>query len=112
MFCVKLKPKSNKIIRTFTKLIHFSNTGFNLNDHIQNVKFLNVLITSDTAIQKVFARKVRCAKCAGDHSTINYSCREKSEKNVKCVLCKGNHLVNYKGCIVYKDLQRNFFSTL
>jgi len=33
-------------------------------------------------------------------------------KDVKCVLCEGNHPSNYKGCMVYKDLQRNFFPTL
>jgi len=28
------------------------------------------------------------------------------------MLCKNNHAANYKNCLVYKDLQRNFFPTL
>lgn len=25
---------------------------------------------------------------------------------MKCILCEGNHPANYKGCIVYKELQK------
>jgi len=56
-------------------------------------------------------RKVRCVKGAEDHPTINCPCREKS-KGVKYVLCEDNHPANYKDCMIYKDLQRNFFQTL
>ena len=37
--------------------------------------------------------------------------KEKS-KDVKCVLCEGNHPANYKGCNVYKQLQQKSFPTL
>ncbi|KMQ85965.1 nucleic-acid-binding protein from transposon x-element [Lasius niger] len=50
-------------------------------------------------------RNPRCVKCAGNHSTSKCSRKERSEQ-VKCVLCNGNHPANYKGCTVYKDLQR------
>jgi len=33
-------------------------------------------------------------------------------KDVKCLRCEGNHLANYKGCIIYKNLQKSFFRTL
>jgi hypothetical protein len=48
----------------------------------------------------------RCVKCAGDHSTGQCPRKERSS-DVRCVLCNGNHPVNYKGCAVYKDLQKN-----
>jgi hypothetical protein len=47
----------------------------------------------------------RCVKCAGDHSTSDCSRKVRSE-DVKCVLCKGDHPANYKGCTVYKDIQK------
>jgi hypothetical protein len=50
-------------------------------------------------------RSPRCVKCAGSHLTRQCSRKEKSE-NVKCVLSDGNHPANYKGCGVYKDLQK------
>jgi len=52
--------------------------------------------------------KVRCVKYAEDHPISNYSRKDKS-KDIKCVLCKGNYSVNYKGYIVYTDLQKKTF---
>lgn len=50
-------------------------------------------------------RKPRCVKCVGDHATSN--CQRKGlTEYVKCILCGGNHPANYKGCSVYKDLQK------
>jgi hypothetical protein len=49
--------------------------------------------------------KPRCVKCAVYHLTTDCPRKERSP-NVKCVLCKGNHPANYKGCVVYKDLQK------
>lgn len=53
----------------------------------------------------------RCVKCAGPHSTSECARKEKS-KDVKCVLCEGNHPANYKGCMIYKELQQKTFPTL
>ena len=53
----------------------------------------------------------RCVKCAGNHITKHYPRKEKSE-HVKCVLCDGNHLANYKGCTVYKEIQKRTFPPL
>jgi hypothetical protein len=30
----------------------------------------------------------------------------KRKSDVRCVLCAGNHLANYEGCTVYKDMQK------
>lgn len=53
--------------------------------------------------QKFCNRKPRCVKCAGPHHT-SACLRKDRSKEVKCVLCDGNHPANYKGCTVYKDL--------
>lgn len=53
----------------------------------------------------------RCVKCAGNHQTVQCPRKERSS-DVKCVLCEGNHPANYKGCIIYKELQKNKFPPL
>jgi hypothetical protein len=55
--------------------------------------------------QQKFHLKPRWVKCAGDHLT-NQCHRKERPSDVRCVLCGGNHSVNYKGCTVYKDLQK------
>jgi len=53
----------------------------------------------------------RCVKCAGNHTTKHCPRKEKSE-HVKCILCDGNHPANYKGCTVYKEIQKRTFPPL
>ena len=53
----------------------------------------------------------RCVKCAGSHHTSQCLRKDKSD-SVKCVLCNGNHPANYKGCTIYKDLQKRTFPPL
>lgn len=55
-------------------------------------------------------RQPRCVKCAASHHTSNCPRKERSDK-VKCILCEGNHPANYKGCIVYKELQKVKYPT-
>jgi hypothetical protein len=49
-----------------------------------------------------------CVKCPGDHLTLHCQRKDLSSA-VRCVLCDGNHPANYKGCTVYKDLQRKTY---
>jgi hypothetical protein len=50
-------------------------------------------------------------KCAGYHLT--KQCHQKERlSDVWCVLCGGNHPANYKGCMVYKDLQKKTYPPL
>jgi hypothetical protein len=44
-------------------------------------------------------------KCAGIHLTSQCP-RKECCSNVCCVLCGGNHPANYKGYMVYKDIQK------
>ncbi|XP_037942832.1 uncharacterized protein LOC119675697 [Teleopsis dalmanni] len=53
----------------------------------------------------------RCVKCPENH--LSSDCPRKSPGNdVWCVLCEGNHPANYKGCTVYKQLQKKAFPAL
>jgi hypothetical protein len=55
--------------------------------------------------------KPKWVKCAGDHLTNQCHKRERPS-DVQCVLCGGNHPLNYKGCMVYKDLQKKTYPPL
>lgn len=55
--------------------------------------------------KKFCHRQPKCVKCAGNHHTVDCPRKERSDK-VKCILCDGNHPANYKGCTVYKELQK------
>lgn len=57
------------------------------------------------------SRQARCVKCALDHQTSACPIKERTS-NAKCVLCNGNHPANYKGCTVYKDIQKSKFPPL
>uniref|UniRef100_A0A2S2R608 Nucleic-acid-binding protein n=1 Tax=Sipha flava TaxID=143950 RepID=A0A2S2R608_9HEMI len=46
----------------------------------------------------------RCVKCGECHLTV--SCTKSRESPAICALCNGNHLANYKGCTIYKELQQ------
>jgi len=108
MFYVELKQRK-LAIKTSTRLIYFLIVESKSNHHIPNVRFLNALTARAMATKSFCFRRARCIKYAGDYSTIN--CPQE-EIQVKCVLCEDNYPANYKDCIIYKDLQRNFFSTL
>lgn len=56
-------------------------------------------------------RQPKCIKCAGEHMSVD--CPRKTRSNdVKCILCEGNHPANYKGCTVYKELQKIKYPSL
>lgn len=46
----------------------------------------------------------RCLKCAQSHLTSD--CTKDRSSPARCALCQGNHTANYKGCSIYKDLQK------
>jgi hypothetical protein len=46
----------------------------------------------------------KCVRCAGPHLTAQ--CTKSRQTPATCALCGSNHPANYKGCTVYKDLQR------
>ncbi|KAL4097406.1 hypothetical protein QTP88_022192 [Uroleucon formosanum] len=46
----------------------------------------------------------RCVRCGKDHHSS--SCPNSRDEPPKCALCQENHPASYKGCAVYKNLQR------
>ncbi|MBW0544627.1 hypothetical protein O181_084342, partial [Austropuccinia psidii MF-1] len=46
----------------------------------------------------------RCVRCSANHSSSE--CTKSPDSPSKCVLCSGDHPANYRGCSVYKELQR------
>jgi hypothetical protein len=55
--------------------------------------------------------KPRCVKCAGDHLT-NQCHRKERSSDARCVLCGGNDAADYRGCAVYRDLQKRTYPPL
>jgi hypothetical protein len=45
-----------------------------------------------------------CVRCSSNHSSLE--CIKSRDTPAKCVLCSGDHPANYKGCNVYRELQR------
>lgn len=56
-------------------------------------------------------RHPRCVKCALLHPTSACPIKEQTQ-NVKCVNCQGNHPASYRGCSVYKEIQKSKYSSL
>lgn len=46
----------------------------------------------------------RCVRCGALHSSSD--CPKPRELPAKCALCSGDHPANYRGCSVFKELQR------
>lgn len=46
----------------------------------------------------------RCVRCSAFHPSSE--CTKTRETAAKCALCSGDHPANYRGCSVYKELQR------
>lgn len=44
----------------------------------------------------------RCVKCGEEHHS--NSCTKDKSSPAKCILCKGTHTANFKGCPIYKSL--------
>lgn len=53
----------------------------------------------------------RCVKCTGNHGTEQCPRNERNNE-VICVNCEEHHPANYKGCSVYKELQKRRFPPL
>jgi PAX-interacting protein 1 len=47
-------------------------------------------------------RTFNCVKCAGPHDTKD--CSKPKDTPATCVLCKGAHPANFKGCNIYREL--------
>ncbi|KMQ83807.1 nucleic-acid-binding protein from transposon x-element [Lasius niger] len=110
MFYVELKPDLNMKKIYEIKTLFQCRIKLEKTPHPKNAKFHKALTVNVTDILKASAVAKRDVKCTGDHAKSN-CLRKGRSNNVKCVLCGGNHLANYKGCAIYKDLQKTHYST-
>lgn len=110
MFVVELQPKTNNKDIYNTKSLLHCRIKFEPPKPKRTIpQCTNCLAYGHT---KTYCRRnPRCIKCAGNHASIDCIRKERSD-NVKCALCDGNHPANYKGCSVYKDLQKQKFPPL
>lgn len=46
----------------------------------------------------------RCVRCGENHRTD--TCTKSRDLPAKCALCNGNHPANYRGCLVFNNLQQ------
>lgn len=52
----------------------------------------------------------RCVKCGKEHDTTK--CTKENSTPAVCALCGGDHPANYKGCTVFKNIQRRIYPPL
>jgi hypothetical protein len=53
----------------------------------------------------------RCVKCAAQHLTSECP-RKTKDDNILCVNCHEKHPVNYRGCIIHKQLQQKMYPAM
>lgn len=67
--------------------------------------------------KKYCSRLPRCVKCNSNHWTSTCDkdkdvTAKEERSDPKCVLCTKNHPANYKGCSVFKEIQKRKFPPL
>lgn len=110
MFYVELKPASNNKDIYNIEFLKYYKVKFEA--PIQRREIPQCIRCQRYGHTKNFCHmSPRCVKCTGNHLTSDCQRKERSN-DVKCVLCDGNHPANYKGCTIYKDIQRNKYPQL
>lgn len=107
---IDIKPnQNNKDIFNITRLAH-SVIKFEP-PHVKRI-IPQCSRCQDFGHTKNYCRKsARCVKCAGVHLTTECE-RNVRDNNVKCVNCNLNHPANYRGCMVYQQLQKRLYPQL
>ena len=103
MFFVDLEPAEiNKDIFGVTSLLH---TKIKIEEPHKRRDVIQCLNCQDYGHTKKYCSyPPRCVRCGGHHPST--SCNKSNELLAKCALCEEDHLANYKGCCIYKDLQQ------
>ncbi|KAE9534380.1 hypothetical protein AGLY_008470 [Aphis glycines] len=103
LFFVDLKPTdhSNDIF----KLSSFLHTKIKVEEPYKPKIISQCLNCQDYGHTRAYCRyPARCVRCSAFHPSSE--CTKTRETAAKCALCSGNHPANYRGCSVYKELQR------
>jgi PAX-interacting protein 1 len=110
LFFVDLKPSDNSKEIYRIETLNYSKVKFELSRSKRNIPQCSKCQRYGHT-QTYCYHSTRCLKCTGNHPTKQCLRTEKSDA-VKCVLCEGNHPANYKGCAIYKELQKKTFASL
>lgn len=103
LFFVDLEPAEiNKDIFGVTSLLH---TKIKVEEPHKRKDVIKCLNCQDYGHSRKYCSYTpRCVRCGSNHPSSN--CGKSRESPAKCALCEGDHPANYKGCRIYKDLQR------
>lgn len=104
MFFVDLEPAPiNNDIFSVTSLLH---TKVKIEEPHKRRDIIQCQNCQDYGHSKKYCSyQPRCVRCGENHPTSN--CTKSYETPAKCALCQCDHPANYKGCQVYKQLQRS-----
>lgn len=107
IFFLDLKQNANN--KEIYKIKLFMNNVVNFEAPRPNKEVLQCTRCQNFGHSKNFCHKEpRCVKCIGKHFTKDCP-RNTKDENVKCVNCSENHPANYKGCLVYKQIQQKIY---
>ena len=104
LFFVDLKPSKNNIDTYQKETLNYTKVKFKPLRPKRNIpQYSKCQRYGHT--QTYCYHSPRSVKCACSHLTKQCLRKERSE-HVKCVLRDDNHPANYKGCTIYKDIQK------
>lgn len=110
IFFIELQPSSNN--KDIFKIKYLLNCQVNIEEPIPKRTIPQCAKCQQYGHTKSYCRRQpKCIKCAGDHMSAECIRKTRSDE-VKCVLCEGNHPANYKGCTIYKQLQKSKYPSL
>ncbi|KAL4131218.1 hypothetical protein QTP88_008559 [Uroleucon formosanum] len=103
LFFVDLEPTpKSKEIFELSSLLH---TKIKIEEPYKSKVIIRCLNCQEYGhIRAYCGHHPRCVRCGAGHQASD--CPNPRNSPPKCVLCSENHPANYKGCSIYRDLQR------
>jgi hypothetical protein len=103
-FFIDLEPKENN--KTIYDMEFLCNMKITVEAPRQKKHIVQCRRCQSYGHTKTYCTKpYACVKCGGNHNTS--TCTKPPDTPAKGVLCGGSHLASYKGCEVYKNLQKS-----
>jgi hypothetical protein len=103
LFFIDLEPKENN--KTIYDIEFLCNMRITVEAPRQRKHIVQCTRCQSYGHTKTYCTKpYACVKCGENHNTT--TCTKPSDTPAKCALCGGSHPASYKGCEVYKNLQK------
>ena len=103
IFFVDLEP--SELNKDIFHISHLLRTKVKIEEPFQKRDLVQCLNCQEYGHTKSYcAHSPKCVRCAGHH--ITSICTKPRNLPAKCALCQGEHPAKYKGCQIYKDLQK------